>query len=58
MKRLRAEQIDAATNLLRQHFAPTRLLEAPSLTRLTGARVYLKLESELPMGSFKVRGAV
>jgi threonine dehydratase len=58
MMRLHTEQIDAATNLLRQHFAPTRLLEAPSLTRLTGARVYLKLESELPTGSFKVRGAV
>src|SRR5947207_1036107 len=31
---------------------------APSLTRDDGASVYLKLESELPTGSFKVRGAL
>jgi len=30
---------------------------APSLTR-DGASVYLKIESELPTGSFKVRGAL
>jgi threonine dehydratase len=56
--RLSIEQVQAATKLLRQHFAPTRLVEAPSVTRLSGARVYLKLESDLPTGSFKVRGAV
>jgi threonine dehydratase len=56
--KLSAEKIDEAANTLRRHFAPTRLVEAPSLGHLTGAQVYLKLESELPTGSFKVRGAV
>jgi len=31
---------------------------APSLSRLTGANVFLKLEGELPTGSFKPRGAL
>jgi threonine dehydratase len=36
----------------------TRLVEARSLGTRTAARVYLKLESEMPTGSFKVRGAL
>lgn len=56
--RLSFEQIQGASKLVRRHFGPTRLVEAPSLSRRSGARVYLKLESELPTGSFKVRGAV
>jgi threonine dehydratase len=43
---------------LRRYFTPTRLLCASSLGRGTNAQVYLKLESELPTGSFKVRGAL
>src|SRR6516165_1186359 len=38
--------------------APTRLAPAPSLSRTTGRRVYLKLETDLPTASFKVRGAL
>jgi threonine dehydratase len=40
------------------HISRTRLVEAPSLTRGRGDRVFLKLESEQPTGSFKVRGAL
>jgi threonine dehydratase len=39
------------------HFDPTRLVRADSLST-PGREVYLKLETELPTGSFKVRGAV
>jgi threonine dehydratase len=52
------EDVSRARELLRRHFAPTRLLPAASLTRALGAPVSLKLESELPTGSFKPRGAV
>ncbi len=46
-----------AQTLLATHFAPTPLVRAASLD--TGnRRVYLKIESGLPTGSFKVRGAV
>src|SRR5947209_2383034 len=50
--------VRTAWQFLKRHFAPTRLILAPSLTRDDGAGVYLKVESELPTGSFKVRGAV
>ncbi len=36
----------------------TRLVEARSLGERTTDRVFLKLESEMPTGSFKVRGAL
>lgn len=49
--------IREAQNFLAKYFAPTRLVVAPSLSRRTGKNVYLKLETELPTGSFKVRGA-
>lgn len=52
------DQVEQAREVLCQHFAPTRLLPAPSLTRIAGAPVLVKLEAELPTGSFKVRGAV
>ena len=39
------------------YFAPTRLVGASFLSKETGKGVYLKLETELPTGSFKVRGA-
>ena len=50
-------RIQEAQRVLARHFAVTRLVRADTL----GAgdrRVYLKLESELPTASFKVRGAV
>jgi threonine dehydratase len=50
--------VPAARTLLREYFSPTRLVEAPSLSRVAGANVFLKLEGELPTGSFKPRGAL
>ena len=50
-------KIRAAQEFLRKYFAPTRLIPGAFLSRSTGKNVYLKLETELPTGSFKVRGA-
>ncbi len=50
--------IDRARALLATHLQPTRLVPAASLGRLRGAPVWLKLESDLPTGSFKPRGAL
>src|SRR5579864_5216996 len=49
--------IREAQKFLAKYFAPTRLVAAPFLSRRTGKDVHLKLETELPTGSFKVRGA-
>ncbi len=49
--------IREAQRFLAKYFAPTRLVAAPFLSQKTGKNVYLKLETELPTGSFKVRGA-
>jgi len=43
--------------MVEHHFGPTRLVRAASLSA-PGQEIYLKLETELPTGSFKVRGAV
>jgi len=43
--------------LFSRYFPKTRLVEAPRIAR-AGDRVFLKLEGELPTGSFKVRGAL
>lgn len=51
-------QVEQARQRLREHLPVTRLRPAPSLTRATGAEVFLKFESELPTGSFKPRGAL
>lgn len=50
--------IREAQKFLAKSFAPTRLVAAPFLGRMAGRNVYLKLETELPTGSFKVRGAM
>jgi threonine dehydratase len=47
-----------AQHLLSQSLPVTRLLFAPSLSEAAGPRVYLKVESDLPTGSFKARGAL
>lgn len=47
-----------ARAVLREFFAPTRLVRSEVLSRITGGEVYMKLECELPTGSFKVRGAL
>jgi threonine dehydratase len=49
--------IREAQKFLAKYFAPTRLIHAPFLSKATGKDVYLKLETELPTASFKVRGA-
>lgn len=51
-------KVREAQKLLAKYFAPTRLVSAPFLSKKAGKNVYLKLEMELPTGSFKVRGAV
>jgi len=51
-------EVKAAQRFLSQYLQPTRLIHAPSLSRLEGRKVYLKLETELPTASFKVRGAI
>src|SRR4051812_7676985 len=49
--------IRAARELLSRYLPQTRLVPASSLS-IARADVYLKLESELPTGSFKPRGAL
>jgi threonine dehydratase len=53
-----AQEIEHARDLLSRYLRPTRLISAESLTRRSGARVHLKIESDLPTGSFKPRGAL
>jgi threonine dehydratase len=52
------DTIREAQRFLAEYFGPTRLVAAPFLSERAGKRVYLKLEAELPTGSFKVRGAL
>src|SRR5262249_40411771 len=51
-------QFAEAREFLARHLPQTRLVAAASLPQDPVQRVYLKLESELPTGSFKVRGAL
>ena len=53
-----AKEVEHARELLSQYFRPTRLASAESLAQRSGAHVYLKIESDLPTGSFKLRGAL
>lgn len=48
-----SEQVNDARELLRRFFRPTRLVPAERI-----GHVYLKLETDLPTGSFKPRGAI
>ena len=50
--------IREAQKFLAKYFTRTRLIAAPFLSQRTAKNVYLKLETELPTGSFKVRGAL
>lgn len=47
-----------AQTLLGRHLPVSRLVPAPSLSAKAGGAVYLKMESDLPTGSFKPRGAL
>jgi threonine dehydratase len=51
------QRIGDAQSLLARHFGPTRIARAASLSS-PGRDVFLKIETELPTGSFKVRGAI
>jgi threonine dehydratase len=51
------QRILDAQSLLARHFGPTRIARAASLSSPT-RNVFLKIETELPTGSFKVRGAL
>ncbi len=50
--------IEAAADRIAPHARSTPLLHSLSLSRLTGAEVYLKAENLQYTGSFKVRGAL
>jgi len=51
------EDVQAAAARIAPHAVRTPLVEAPALNALTGARVFLKLETLQRTGSFKFRGA-
>jgi threonine dehydratase len=56
--RLAWSDVQAARQFLQRRLTPTRLTPARSLAKGSHAHLYLKLESEMPTGSFKVRGAL
>src|SRR5258707_14609530 len=47
-----------AREVLSRYLRQTRLARAASLEANSKQKVFLKLESEMPTGSFKVRGAI
>src|SRR6266480_2030815 len=51
-------QVTAARQLLSRYLQPPRLVNAESLESRSQAQVYLKIETDLPTGSFKLRGAL
>ena len=53
-----SEQVNDARELLRRFLRPTRLIRAEQIGRDSDTHIYLKLETELPTGSFKPRGAL
>ena len=52
------EQVKDARELLRRFLRPTRLVQAERLGRDSDTRIHFKLETDLPTGSFKPRGAI
>jgi threonine dehydratase len=52
-----SSRIRDAQSLLARYFGPTRIARAASLSS-PGRDVFLKIETDLPTGSFKVRGAI
>src|SRR5215469_3329434 len=53
-----AKQVEQARELLGRYLRPTRLVLAESLAQRSGGHIRLKIESDLPTGSFKPRGAL
>ncbi len=52
------EDVYKARKVVRRYLYRTPLLPTPGLSRLLGCEAYLKYESTLPTGTFKVRGGV
>ena len=50
--------LDAATTVVRRHFAATAQFEWPLLSEHVGAEVWVKHENHTPTGAFKVRGGL
>ena len=55
---LTSQQVSNARELLRRFLRPTRLVRAERIAPDSDAKIYFKLETELPTGSFKPRGAI
>jgi threonine dehydratase len=53
-----SEQVNEARELLRRFLRPTRLVRAERIGRDSDTQIFLKLETDLPTGSFKPRGAI
>jgi threonine dehydratase len=53
-----SQQVSDARELLRRFLRPTRLKPADQLGRDSDSQIYLKLETDLPTGAFKPRGAL
>jgi threonine dehydratase len=47
-----------ARAIIRQHLAPTPLLNPASISKRLGCDVYLKCENLQPIGAFKIRGGI
>lgn len=54
---LTVEKINAAREIIRELVPVSRMIQTESVSAASRAKVFLKLESEGPTGSFKVRGA-
>jgi len=52
------EQVNEARELLGRFLKPTRLVPAERIGRESDSQIHLKLEPDLPTGSFKPRGAI
>lgn len=55
---LTPEDLNSANRRVRRYLEPAPLVRSPFLSEVSGADVWLKLESLQPTGSFKVRGAI
>ena len=53
-----SKQVNDAREVLQRLLRPTRLIAAERIGRDSHSQIYLKLETELPTGSFKPRGAL
>lgn len=58
LEALTPERVESAAENLAHFLAPTPVIHSPALSDLSGADVYLKLETLQPTRAFKVRGAL